>query len=268
MSYILDALKNSDRARDRGKIPDLQSQPFIIAEVHGRRSTPIIWAALSVMVIALAYIGLTSLTHPTDERGPTEVDTAPLEIKTTQAKTLSIQDISADKLKIQLPVELNDPPLRTDDWLLPAESLSDAKGIRIQLDKSDADETQADRRVRLSAGTPSVKSPVKQTALAVATKKTPIFVSPAPAVTSEKTIDPYAGIPHMRQLEARIQRQLPEMAFTVHIYSSSPESRLVKINGQRRKEGERIANSLKLVEITREGVILQFKSHRFWRGTR
>lgn len=62
------------------------------------------------------------------------------------------------------------------------------------------------------------------------------------------------------ELPPDIQRQIPDLVFSSHLYSN--DFRLVNINGRMMREGESIAPNLKLVEITESGVILEFRAYR------
>ena len=77
--------------------------------------------------------------------------------------------------------------------------------------------------------------------------------------------DPYAGIPHQHQLPPDVQRALPELEVTVHIYSATPSSRLVRMNGRKLEEGDLVDGEVRLEEITQDGLILSFGDTRYWR---
>lgn len=59
-------------------------------------------------------------------------------------------------------------------------------------------------------------------------------------------------------LPTSIQKEIPDLSFTSHIYSNEPELRAVTINGRSVREGESVGNNLTLVEITEDGVILRY----------
>lgn len=52
------------------------------------------------------------------------------------------------------------------------------------------------------------------------------------------------------------------LTFSTHIYASDPSFRTVTINGTRLTEGDRIDESLLLLEITREGVVFERNGER------
>lgn len=65
------------------------------------------------------------------------------------------------------------------------------------------------------------------------------------------------------ELPLSVRRKLPDLALTMHVFSPRPEERFVLINGERHTAGDVIGGSVELVEIRREGAIMDFDSHRF-----
>ncbi len=61
-------------------------------------------------------------------------------------------------------------------------------------------------------------------------------------------------------LDAR--QHLPELDLTVHVFTQDPSTRFVLINDQRFAEGDQVSNGVELVEINREGAILDFRNYR------
>ncbi|MFC6669209.1 general secretion pathway protein GspB [Marinobacterium aestuariivivens] len=70
-------------------------------------------------------------------------------------------------------------------------------------------------------------------------------------------------MPYWRQLPVDVQRSLPELKFSVHIYSEDPASRRVKIGERMMREGQRITPQVRLEEIIPKGVILSYQEYRF-----
>jgi len=73
----------------------------------------------------------------------------------------------------------------------------------------------------------------------------------------------YDDLPRIDQLSVAIQTQIPAMAFSAHMYSSSRDGRWVRVNGRRLVEGDFIAEGLQLVNIEPQKVILSFKNEVF-----
>jgi len=65
------------------------------------------------------------------------------------------------------------------------------------------------------------------------------------------------------ELPINVQRQIPNLIFSSHLYSDDSGLRMVNINGKMIREGDMIANDLKLVEITEGGVVLSYLHYLF-----
>lgn len=64
------------------------------------------------------------------------------------------------------------------------------------------------------------------------------------------------------ELPLSVRRSLPELNLTIHVYSPNEPERFVLINGERRVAGDEI-DGARIVDIRREGAIVDFRSHRF-----
>jgi general secretion pathway protein B len=65
------------------------------------------------------------------------------------------------------------------------------------------------------------------------------------------------------ELPLNVQRQIPDLVFSSHLFSDEPSFRMVNINGKMIREGDMVANDLRLLEISEEGVILGFRHYVF-----
>ena len=274
MSYILDALKTSDRDRNRGKVPDIQTQTLQVVETSSGKPIPYMWAGVVFLAIAIVLIAGKSIL----DQGEPQIQV----VQQTPPETVPPISTTPDaKVQVSLPIKVSDPPLRNDEWLLSAEALDTVENVRINTtqarknDLSVASTRFADNLTQqaiIAAPKPAKQAKPKPVSKKpeIAEAATLALAKPKAAPVSEepKQPDPYAGIPHQKQLPLQVQRALPELNFTVHIYSAKPASRLVKINGMRLREGDQISSALKLKEITKDGVILSFNNRPFWRTTR
>jgi hypothetical protein len=73
--------------------------------------------------------------------------------------------------------------------------------------------------------------------------------------------EPSGSVREFKQLPQAVRKSLPEIRITSHLFRK--DSRLVSINGRIMSEGFNMEDGLFLEEITPEGVILSFRSHRF-----
>ncbi|NEZ03971.1 general secretion pathway protein GspB [Wenzhouxiangella sp. XN201] len=72
-----------------------------------------------------------------------------------------------------------------------------------------------------------------------------------------------AGYVEAWDLPLSVRRSLPELVLNIHVYSQRPSDRFVLINGERYVEGDAVGDGVDLVEIRREGAVVDFRSHRF-----
>jgi general secretion pathway protein B len=69
--------------------------------------------------------------------------------------------------------------------------------------------------------------------------------------------------PYLRQLPVEVQRVLPALNFSVHIYSDTPAARMVKLEDRVLREGQRVAPELDVVAIIPRAVVLRYRDQPF-----
>jgi general secretion pathway protein B len=65
------------------------------------------------------------------------------------------------------------------------------------------------------------------------------------------------------ELPLSVRRNLPELRLTIHVYAAEVDQRFVLVNGERFVAGDMIASNVRLVEIRREGAVVDFRDYRF-----
>ncbi|MBP8926684.1 MAG: general secretion pathway protein GspB [Pseudomonadales bacterium] len=104
--------------------------------------------------------------------------------------------------------------------------------------------------------------PESDTAAAVvAQAERPAVITTAPLQPVAEPKAP-ATLLEIWQLSDAEQRFLQELKVSLHIYSSEPLQRTVIINGFRVREGQPLGQDLSLVEITADGIIVDFQNQR------
>ncbi len=79
-------------------------------------------------------------------------------------------------------------------------------------------------------------------------------------------VEQRSPVPGVRALAAEVKSMLPNIDFTVHVYAREPAARVVQINGEMLREGDAITPKLRLVEITRGGVVMEAGGNLFQMG--
>ncbi len=121
---------------------------------------------------------------------------------------------------------------------------------------------------KVSQSTPSaITEPVPQPGTEPASPPLPEqgqLITPGDYARLQSNAPPATSAPSsIASLPANIQRDLPELVFSSHIYASDADLRMVNINGTSLREGDIVADDVRLVEITEEGVVLAFRDYEF-----
>lgn len=256
MSYILNALKQSESQRNRGEVPHIDSQPeFVTARSSQWREPFWKWLALAAVLILLLGLVWFWLGAPLSNQRAKPAAVAirpPAPVATT---ALPLQ--SAEQAAAQAPG-------------LPA--LADMAGVRISLGEDQPvaappaatsslpESPKVVLELPVSRGViPSSAPPAAQTAPAA-------VPASAPAEREPREAEVLSGVSHWKTLPAEVQKQLREMAFTAHIYSSKPQARFIRVSGRTLHEGDPLAAGLRLQQITRDGIVFVHDGEKFWFG--
>ncbi|MEH6814336.1 MAG: general secretion pathway protein GspB [Motiliproteus sp.] len=296
MSYILDALKQSDRQRQRGKVPDLQSwQPSLDSPVTPSRRWPtrvlggtLLVAALLLFIFQGGFLhgdGSSQVPSADAPHGEevTDLLAAPVPLEPEQGRAeselLTLPEEATADLRVQLEVPVTTVPssIATD---VPGSGPAPAVAVVTQATEPVQENEQVTGQTTGAASNPKVQDltltwggseeRISKEALAKINPFDPSRIKSKPRTSASSNPDSKAGrqvnkesVIYWRQLPLSVQRNLPPLDFTVHIYSENPASRMVKINGVSMREGQRVSLSLRLERITPEGVILAYKGYRF-----
>lgn len=284
MSYILDALKNSQDSRSRGAVPDLASQ--MAAAHHGPSRRERIWRLVALVTVLLLLAALVVLGWKTwlapapstqamlppfaerpapvaalvaDAQQPAAPVAAPVE-----APVASVQPPAAPQ-----PVQPTPAAPAVESQAPGLAALQQLAGVRVNVDAPQSPPPVATGAA--PSGPPPVvqklELPMERPPVAASAKPAPLLPSapirPAPAA-QEPPVAEYGAVEHWKQLPAQIQQQLREMPFNVHIYANDPKLRFVKTGGRTLREGDPINGELRMLHITRDGVIVGYKGGKYW----
>ena len=83
-----------------------------------------------------------------------------------------------------------------------------------------------------------------------------VQINPAPQVASITPV-------RVAELPTSVQRQIPDIRFSSHIYANDPSLRMVNINGRIVREGDSVADGISLVKISEDGVVLSYLHYTF-----
>ena len=244
MSFILDALKKSEHARQRQAGPAL----FEVKVVQPRRTVPV-WAVIIVLlvlinVLTLGWIVL-SRRHgkaqaPTASSTPSATATAPT------ASPGPAPAPQAGSASAAAPVST-----------APSASATQAPPLAAALapatPPASAPESQSTAPASPGAGAMNRPNPADlEPAL-----------QPAASAAASGSAPPAGSLPLYAQIAAEPGSTLPRLHLDLHVYSPLPGKRFVMINMQKLHQGDALADGVSVVTIRPDGVVLSYQGREF-----
>ena len=268
MSYILDALKKAEKERKQGTLPDMLTVQDIVAEKPKKR-LPGVYILVAALVlnagILVWWLGYshTSITKVSQTATATRTSAVPANepakaIPEVPASPSPVPTISPETS----PIGKNIVPFTGK----PAPAMSETKS-----DRPKEMPAVTDVRSKSVAAHPSSDSDSpKPDGLSVEKPKRSEGTGqlpPGPA--GDFTEMPEENkIYKLAELPASIRQGLPSFSVTALLYSSSPSSRMARVNDQMMREGQDIAAGVRLEEITRDGLVCSYRKFRFYVGAK
>lgn len=286
MSYILDALKKSEKERQRGTLPDMLTVQDIVAEKPKKRFVrPAVLAAV-LLLNAGAFVWWSGFFQTKEVKiMRNSVPDVALPSSTNEAT----QEISGRDKSTPESAEPISPELSSVDRNIaplikkPVSPLVDKNSLR----SKGPDGLVDVQKKRLPAHAVSPKETAKAVDLSPAEPDQGEGTGPEPTGRISETIDEnriYSSIRqklpsfsitadenklyHLKELPPSFRQNLPSFSISALMYSSNPVSRMVRINDQMLHEGQELSAGLKLVEITRDGVIFRHQKYKFYVGVK
>jgi general secretion pathway protein B len=255
MSYILDALKKSDKERQRGAVPDISTVHAPARPKTKRRPIWLYVLSAGLLLNAGVLVWWFGFWRPLDQ--------------SPRATRQTAQPV---------------PPPQTDGTShgdrLSAQSGAAARSSPIQNGAPQKDAATSDNRIAQGPQPAQVTPQQKKTgavteqkrAVTVPKDTTPRTTHDRAAetdTTSERTSAPPIPPPianklyTVGELPEALRQNLPAFTISVALYSEDAASRMVRINDQVVREGQYLSAGLRLEEITRDSVILNYQNYRF-----
>lgn len=241
MSFILDALKKSQRTRQRDAGPATVS-----VETAGRQVQPHNWWAMVIAIVVLNLIVMAGFAwYITREQRAAVPASAPTELAAESVQARNETGAVTDRPKAN----------------------SDGYATGRQAASNNTQEVGTSRDVRpLSAEVRT--TPAQQTGAqpndptpAAARELPPKPASTAVILPSEAEEAGY--LPTLAELQLDQRVQLSPLHVDVHVYNENPRRRFVLINTTKYKEGERLKEGPLLEEIRTDGLVMYYRGERF-----
>lgn len=277
MSFILDALRRSEHERQRQAGPALVDTPVAPPRA---RSNPWATAAIALLVVNLAAIGILLLMRSNGEQAAAPASAATPTVQSPQASAstkpppqsipqaappgpTSAPPVAAAPSALPGGAPPAAPPAaaRTPPMLRPAQPAPQIPG-RNPLEAEVVEDSPPfdEEAVALAAAPPPGPPAVVRTP----TRGGTVVYQPLDdldPVTARPSSAPTSNLPTADELTAR--GGLPELKLELHVYSNKPPERFVFVNGSRYREGDTTREGAQVEEITRDGVVMNLRGNRF-----
>jgi general secretion pathway protein B len=260
MSFILDALRKSEHARQRQTGPGLAEAPIAPTKPGTN-----VWAtaAIALLVVNLLAVGILLLRRAQKE------DVVESTVPTTTAPVADTAPGSANPTLVTTPPTVGTPvtqgaaPVRTpsDEPASPGgrNPLADEVG-----DASSAIEASSQSAAAAVPAGPRavVKNGSAQRGGSVVYAPVPEASDPPYSPPAEQPAVPQAAaLPDAEEVAAR--GGVAALHLDLHVYVAQPQQRFIFVNSRKYKEGDTLAEGPLVEQITPEGAVLNFRGSRF-----
>ncbi|MDH4233252.1 MAG: general secretion pathway protein GspB [Nitrospirota bacterium] len=266
MSYILDALKKSEKERQRGSVPDVLTLQDSIAQEPKKR---LLWPYLLIVALLLhagLIVWLLGIWQPKTNKisSPASEQIGSRTLKSMRADTgvpLPVGTASYSQVKTtgsEGKAYVNDSREKS---VPPVEKHTKIKVKSAPQDVAVQTQSDVKRRVE-SKPLQTIDTGTLYEVMPFEPKN--VRVTPSGSQnTTDVEIAAGKKVFNLKELPLSIQQKLPAFSISVSLYSDDPSSRMARINGQVIREGQYLTAGLKLEEITPDGVIFIYQNYHF-----
>lgn len=284
MSYILDALKKSERQRPPGTVPDLFT-------VHGPQPPSSRRSVRAIVVAALLLVVPAFILWVWIGAGRDEGDARPQVAASPQPPAPAPAPIPAPAPPVTPRTVATPQPQAPERAATAAAAPPRAAAMAHrsvdEQSQTPAPPAQKSRGVvassvvskAISAAPPAQSAPRRISAPAA-----PISLPPAPSTTEPAVISPQAGgeapsvpvvsaseetppadgrVLDLAELPASLRAELPKLLVSGHVWSEEPELRLLSVDDRLLREGGEAAPGVNLQEITPAGAVFVYRGWHF-----
>lgn len=239
MSYILDALKKSERERGHGGVPGVQTVHSSGLNYNNEKTTYWPYILITAVVLNLGAI----LYFIIDKDSDTEAHLSRTQSQNTNE--VVPQTVAAD-----------------DTAHLPA-----GNSIENEATQAPPQNSPAEPEAVVPPATVAVTEPARPVVKAKKNRANTNSIKETPVATKKEDITPYQDeVKDFHDLPQSTKQQLPAIVISAHVYSSNPLQRSIVINNNFLEEGEYVLDGLILHEITKDGAVLDYNGMLFHYG--
>jgi general secretion pathway protein B len=264
MSFILDALRKSEHARQRQTGPGFAEAPIVPT-----KSKANVWATAVVMLLVVNLLAVGILLLRRAQKEGAAASTAP----TTPAPVASTAPgpanptLGAPPPTVGTPVTQGAAPVRApiDEPAGPparnplADELGRATGDIEASSRSAASAVPAGPPAVMKNGGARRGGTVVYSPMPEALD--PPYSPPPEQRAVQQAVPPTAAMPDADEVTAR--GGVAALHLDLHVYSTQPQQRFVFVNSRKYKEGDTLAEGPVVEQITPDGAVLNFRGSRF-----
>ncbi|HXW09715.1 MAG TPA: general secretion pathway protein GspB [Steroidobacteraceae bacterium] len=261
MSFILDALRKSEHARQKQTGPGLAEVPVVATKPKSN-----VWAtaAIALLVVNLVAVGVLLLRRANDETPPAAAASAPV----TTAPARPVADAAAPPATPSAaePTLSSEPPPPVTTPVARDSAPRPAAGGRNPL----AEEVggAVDPSLVAAASAPPPGPPAVTRQAAPTRRGGTVVYAPIPEAEDLSYAPPPAApapaadnLPTADEVSAR--GGLPELHLDLHVYANTPQQRFIFVNSRKYREGEALQEGPIVEQITATGAVLSYRGARF-----
>ena len=258
MSYILDALRRSEKERRQGTRRDFLTVQDAIGEESKERSLIPYLLIISLLINAAVLVWWFNPWQSKKSGQTSSYSTAKQQPESKQALPPSQQTTSASGLRTK--IEGDTAP--SDRGIITSKKEGRPKSANRQQLPMNAS-TDSENRASNPRAEIGVKS-LHEITPVIRQQTRPIQQVPSGQKRTIKNVaSGESTLYGIEDLPLSIQRSLPPITISVSLYSDEPGSRMAKINSAMIREGEYLTTGLRVEEITPDGVIFSYQNYRF-----
>lgn len=271
MSYILDALRKSEKERQRGKVPDLLTVQVPDTPRPGK--SPVLLYLLLIALLLNAGI-LVAWLRPwqSEEQSPVVRSTGSHRIQTPARRSgeEKTPDVAlSDSKPVASEVKTVNPDEKMANKVPAPESGQGSPNVRL----STADPSGQQARTAKPAGSARDEESAPEGGYKEAQHEISSSTAEQAEITDDKPARSQLGtnrtdarqqkVFRINELPQSLRQSLPDMTQVAHIYSDEPASRKFIVKGRVLHEGEALTDEVYLKEITPAGVIFTYKGKSY-----
>jgi general secretion pathway protein B len=263
MSFILDALRKSEHARQQQTGPGLAEVPVVPARP---RSNAWATAAIALLIVNLVGVGVLLVRRANRDEAAKPPAAAATVVASPTAATSTPASPTASP---QAPPPANTAAPAAPAPVAPAQLTAARNPLAEEVEDGTTglDPTLAAGAASVPAGPPAVTA----RAGSGATRRGSVVYAPIPeasdlpsppAVAAAREAPPAQDtMPNADEVAAR--GTVPALHLDLHVYSPSPQQRFIFVNSRKYREGETLQEGPVVEQITADGAVLSYGGSRF-----